>query len=133
MASNPASSLPEFYIYLADSKIKEIRLIETLVQIPIADHRKYALWRIVAPYLININKLTYDDAYNVAKNWLNTCDKIRPLDFNASVKIKYTLRAATRVGYLPIGSSDLKSENGELYRHISNAFVNDKFTGRSFV
>ncbi|MFY9869945.1 MAG: hypothetical protein WAK17_09535 [Candidatus Nitrosopolaris sp.] len=133
MASNPASSLPEFYIYLADSKIKEIRLIETLLQIPIADHRKYALWRIVAPYLININKLTYDDAYNVAKNWLNTCDKIRPLDFNASVKIKYTLRAATRVGYLPIGSSDLKSENGELYRHISNAFVNDKFTGRSFV
>jgi hypothetical protein len=130
--------LAEFYISLADSKIKEIhknrkprrhsennskiRWIETLLQIPLADHRKYALWRIVAPYLININKLTYDDAYNLAKNWLNTCDKIRPLDFNANVKIKYTLRAATRVGYLPIGLSHLKSDNGELYTHISNRF-----------
>lgn len=143
--------LPEFYIYLADSKIKEIhrnrkpgrhsvhyennhkiQWIETLFQIPITDHRKYALWRIVAPYLKNIKKLAYDDAFNVAKKWLNTCDKIRPLDFNADVKIKYTLRAATRVGYLPIGLSDLKSENGELYTYISNPFVNDKFSGRSF-
>jgi hypothetical protein len=33
-----------------------IRWIETLLQIPISDRRKYALWRIVAPYLINIKK-----------------------------------------------------------------------------
>jgi hypothetical protein len=70
--------LTEFYIYLADTKIKEIhrnrkrdrsisypaqyennkiRWIETLLQIPISDHRKYALWRIVAPYLINAMKM----------------------------------------------------------------------------
>ena len=58
--------LTEFYIYLADTKIKEIRdigkrrdrsvrysaqyennkipWIETLLQTPISDHRKYALW-----------------------------------------------------------------------------------------
>jgi hypothetical protein len=73
--------LTEFFIYLADTKIKEIRgirkqrdgytahyendnirWIETLLQIPISDHRKYALWRIIAPYLINIRKLPYEDA-----------------------------------------------------------------------
>src|SRR5207244_3815755 len=60
--------LTKFYIYLADIKIKEIRgirkdivsphyenssirWIETLLQIPISDYRKYALWRILAPYL----------------------------------------------------------------------------------
>ena len=59
--------LSDFYICLVDSKLKEIhrnrksekysvrhenhkiQWIESLLQIPIADHRKYALWRIVAP------------------------------------------------------------------------------------
>ena len=68
--------------------------------------------------------MPYDDAFKVTKNWVNSCDKIKPLDFNANVKIKDTLRAATRVGYLPMGFSDLKSENGELYRHILNRFGN---------
>ncbi|MGB8935836.1 MAG: DNA primase noncatalytic subunit PriX [Candidatus Nitrosopolaris sp.] len=133
--------LSEFYISLADSKIKEIRKnrkprrhsvhyennhkiqwIETLLQIPIADHRKYTLWRIVAPYLVNIRKLAYDDAFNIMKNWLNNCNQVRPLNFNANVKIKDALRAAIRVGYLPMAFNDLKSEDGELYRHISNRF-----------
>jgi hypothetical protein len=133
--------LSEFYIYLTDSKIKaihrnrkprrhsvqyenhhKIRWIETLLQIPIADHRKYALWRIVAPYLINIRKLAYDDAFNIMMNWLNNCNKVRQFDFNANVRIKGTLRAVTRVGYLPMAFNDLKAEDGELYRHISNRF-----------
>jgi hypothetical protein len=98
--------------------------IETLLDTPIEDYRKYAIRRIIAPYLINIRKLAYDDAFNTIKNWLDNCDKERPLDFNANIKIKDTLRAATRVGYLHIGFSDLKSENGELYKQISNRIGN---------
>ncbi len=64
--------------------------------------------------LINIRKLAYDDAFNITNNWLNDCNKVRPLDFNASIKIKDALRAATCAGYLHIGFNDLKSENGEL-------------------
>ncbi len=37
--------------------------IEILLDTPIGDYRKKALRRIVAPYLINIKKLTYDDAF----------------------------------------------------------------------
>ncbi|MGC1931720.1 MAG: hypothetical protein WA667_22350 [Candidatus Nitrosopolaris sp.] len=88
----------------------------------IRDYRKEAIRRIIAPYLINIKKLGYDDAFNVTKNWLDSCEKIRPLDFNANVKIKDALRAATRVGYLPMAFNDLKAEDGQLYRHISNRF-----------
>ncbi|MFZ0510272.1 MAG: DNA primase noncatalytic subunit PriX [Candidatus Nitrosopolaris sp.] len=98
--------------------------IEALLDAPIEDYRKYAIRRIIAPYLINIRKLAYDDAFNTTKNWLNNCDKVRPLDFNASTKIKDALRAATRIAYLHIGFSDLKSENGELYKHISNRIGN---------
>ena len=106
--------------------------IEILLDTPLGDYRKEAIRRIIAPYLMNIKKLTYDDAFNVIKNWLDSCDNINPLDFNANVKIKYALRAATRVGYHPMGFSDLKLENGELYRHISNRLGNDNFRGRTF-
>ncbi len=95
--------LPEFYIYLADLKMKEIhrrrkrnsvkypsniennnsiKWIEMLLKIPLADHRKYALWRIIAPYLINIKKLFYDDAFDIIFDWLNKCSKAKSLDFN---------------------------------------------------
>ena len=71
--------LYHFNIWLADKKIKEIgesskrskyhpqnatskkeiKWIEILLQTPIDDYRKNAIWRILAPYLINIKNLTY--------------------------------------------------------------------------
>jgi hypothetical protein len=120
------------YIHLADTKIKEIRdirkrrdrsiryseydigkipWIETLLQIPISDHRKYALWRVLAPYLINIKKLSYEDALSVIRVWLDKCDKIKPLDFSVSSRIKANVSTAGRVGYLPISFSHLKAQN----------------------
>jgi hypothetical protein len=85
--------LSEFYIYLANSKLKEIhknreprkysahyentynkiRYIETLLQIPIPDNRKYALWHILAPYLINVRKLSQEDATRIVRDWLDKC------------------------------------------------------------
>jgi hypothetical protein len=41
--------------------------IEILLDTPLGDYRKEAIRRIIAPYLINIKKLTYDDAFNVIK------------------------------------------------------------------
>jgi hypothetical protein len=49
--------------------------IEILLDIPIGNYRKEAIRRIVAPYLISIKKLAYDDAFNIIKNWLDSCDK----------------------------------------------------------
>ncbi|MGA9148928.1 MAG: hypothetical protein WBZ36_00010 [Candidatus Nitrosopolaris sp.] len=53
------------------------------------------------------------------------------MDFNANVGIIDALRAATRVGYLPMAFNDLKSEYEELYRHVSNRLGNDKFKDRT--
>jgi hypothetical protein len=120
--------LSEFYIYLADSKLKEIhrnrksqkhsahennntiRWIETLLEIPISDHRKYALWRIVAPYLINVRRLSHEDAVIIIRNWLDKCAKLKPL-LGVNDRIRTNLNAAARLGYLPISFSDLKTEN----------------------
>jgi hypothetical protein len=108
------------YSRTAKTILRERPWIEILLETPIGDYRKNAVWRILAPYLINIKKLSYEEAFYIIKKWLNTCDKIIPLDFSANTKIKDTLRAASRVGYLPMGFKELKTENEELYRRISS-------------
>jgi hypothetical protein len=46
------------------------------------------------------------------------------MNFNPDDRIKSSLRAALRVGYLPISINDLKLENKELYDLISRALGN---------
>jgi hypothetical protein len=44
--------------------------------------RKYALWRMLCPYLVNIKKLEYEVSFEILKTWLEKCNKLRGLDFN---------------------------------------------------
>jgi len=59
---------------------KTISWIEKLLQTPIDDYRKFVVWRILSPYLINIRKCSVEEATNMIKNWLDKCSKLRPLD-----------------------------------------------------
>ena len=83
---------PLLNIWLADKKLKEInntarlkrkgkrtgstakpgeiKWIEKLLQTPIDDYRKNAVALILAPYLVNIKKLSYDDAFSIITEWL---------------------------------------------------------------
>jgi hypothetical protein len=74
--------------------------------------------RIVAPYLINIRKLPYADALSIIKDWLDKCDKIKPL-VGVNDRIKPTVSAAVKKGYLPISFSHLKTENRQFADLIS--------------
>ena len=56
--------------------------IEKLLETPIEDGRKYALWKILCPYLVNIKKLEYEQSFEILKTWLEKCNTIRKLDFN---------------------------------------------------
>jgi hypothetical protein len=93
--------------------------IEKLIQTPIEDHRKFAVWRILAPYLINIKKLSYNEAFSIIKDWLNKCGTLRTLDFIPDYLIKYNLNNAKRIGYLPISIDKLNIENKQLYHMIN--------------
>jgi hypothetical protein len=55
-----------------------------LLQTPVDDYRKFVVWCILAPYLINIRKCSADEAYNLIKNWLDKCSQLRSLDFNSN-------------------------------------------------
>lgn len=96
-----------------------IQWFEKLLQTPIADHRKYTIWRILIPYLLNIKKLSEAETVNIIPTWLNRCDTLRSLDFNANRLIKQNMRSSKSRRYLPISHTKLSSENSELYNAIT--------------
>jgi hypothetical protein len=130
--------LEDFYIYLSSQRLAEleekrrqkfiskfgraahgslpsstIHWIERLLQTPISDYRKLAIWRIFVPYLLNIRSLPYDESYNIIGEWLDKCNQLKRLDFNPSHRIKSDLNSSN--GFLPVSCEKLKIENERFY------------------
>jgi hypothetical protein len=126
--------LEDFYIHLCDQRIQtfheeelknirkkipifnssnELHWIEALLKTPISDYRKFAIWRILAPYLLNIRGLSQKHAHNIIFRWLDECGRIQRLDFNPSHRIKGALGSSKN--FLPIACNKLKMENEGLY------------------
>jgi len=85
--------------------------IERLLQTPLDDYRKFVVWGILAPYLINIKKYSADGGSSVIRNWLESCRILRQLDFSPTFMIKHNINSAIRGGFLPITLQKLKTEN----------------------
>jgi hypothetical protein len=94
-----------------------ISWVESLLQTPLQDHRKYCIWRILVPYLLNIRKLSEQEITYIIKDWLNQCNQLRRLDFSYSQKVKEGIEGAAE-GYLPISWEKLKEENDRLYNEL---------------
>jgi Primase X len=102
-----------------DSERPRIRWIEIQLQTPYSDYRKYCIWRILVPYLINVKKLPNEEASSIIEDWLDICDQAERLDFDPQTKINDAIK---RVGdFRPIGLDRpaLNLENRELYDLIS--------------
>jgi hypothetical protein len=95
---------------------KKIWWIEKLLSIPISDHRKFCLWRIFLPYLLNIRKLTVDETVLILKEWLDKCGLTNELDFNSVQKIHEYIRYVRN--YLPPSKYRLRSINTEVYEIV---------------
>jgi hypothetical protein len=93
--------------------------IEILLETPIADYRKNTLSLILGPYLINVKKLSYEDAFNIIKGWLNRCNSIMRLDSNFDYRIKYALENSIKNGFLPMKFNTLKEKNRALYDNLN--------------
>ena len=108
------SMLQRFY-QLRNKSIKKgfIPWIERLLKVRIADDRKYCIWRVHVPYLINVKHLSPEQTFSIIENWLHECDKLESLDFNIESRVNGAL---ARVGnFFPIGLNALKEENRRLY------------------
>jgi hypothetical protein len=93
---------------------KPLMWIEKLLQqTPIANGRKYCIWRILVPYLINRRHVSRGDCMHLVTNWLYQCSNLKRLNFNASQKINDAIK---RVGaYGPVHPDKLNQEYPELY------------------
>jgi Primase X len=101
---------------------KSVDWIERLLQTPLLEHRKYCIWRILAPYFINVKHLSFEDSYDKIYQWLDRCNELIELDFDPETKINDSLDRATNTGYLPISFDNplkeprtLKTDKRELY------------------
>jgi hypothetical protein len=132
-----------FCAYLKDQKIKEKKIsemreavatlkylrvgttssssdsipwIEILLENAISEGRKMSIWHILAPYLINVKKLSYSQSFDIIRDWLDRCSKLKRLNFNIRQKIREGL---DRVGnYGPARLESLRLEHPGLYEEL---------------
>ena len=95
---------------------KTITWIERLFHKPLDDFRKYCIWRVFAPYLINVRGLSRMESFDIIKSWLDKCDSVCRLDFNAEQKIDVALDRVDN--YRPVSRDKLKEENNLLYGRL---------------
>lgn len=97
----------------------EIWWIEKLLQIPLENGRKRIIDLVLAPYLINIKKLSYDESYQIIKLWLDKCDTLKPLDSNFTYRIKYAIKSAINKRIPNMKLETLKEKYNNIYSEIT--------------
>ena len=95
-----------------------IAWIDRLMQIPLEDYRKNAVSLILAPYLINIRKISPDQSNQSLIEWLERCNAVRRLDFRPRQRVKDSIKTAMKVKIPPLRLKTLRSRNPELHRMI---------------
>jgi hypothetical protein len=105
-------------IAIANGEImKKYSWIERLLQTPLPCFRRYCLYRILAPYLVNIRKLNSEKCYDVLKTWLEKCNTLSKITFNIESEIKTRLIAVK--DYEPLSLYKLRTENTDLYELLN--------------
>ena len=90
--------------------------IEKLLQTPLPCFRRYCLYRIIIPYLINVKRLSYNEYFDVSCKWLEECNSISKISFDKQAETKLRLNSVKN--YLPLSIKKLRYENIELYNLI---------------
>jgi Primase X len=88
------------------------------MQIPLEDYRKNPVSLILAPYLINIRKISPDQSNQSLIEWLERCNAVRRLDFRPRQHVKDSIKTAMKVKIPPLRLETLRSRNPELHRMI---------------
>jgi len=93
--------------------VKKYYWIEKLLQTPLPCFRRYCLYHILVPYLVNVRKLNSEKCYYVLKTWLEKCNALSKIPFNIETEIKTRLIAVK--DYEPLSLCKLRTENANLY------------------
>ena len=86
--------------------------IETkILPTPFSDYRKLIVGLILAPYLVVIKKLTYEESYKIIYEWLMKCDSLsgRRLDFDPKYLINNNIKTSMKKLIPPISIYKLET------------------------
>jgi hypothetical protein len=92
--------------------------IERLLQTPLPCFRRYCLYRILVPYLVNVRKLNDEECFDVLKIWLEKCNNLSGISFNIESEIKARLNGVK--DYEPLSLYKLRNEIADLYHLIKS-------------
>ena len=70
---------------------------------------------ILAPYLIVIKKLSYEESFQIINEWLQKCDLLSKLDFNITDLVNSALATAQKKQIPPMTLHTLKNNYKNLY------------------
>jgi hypothetical protein len=101
--------------------------IQRILQTPFEDCRKMISSLILAPYLINIKNLSYNDSYKIIKEWLDKCNSIKKLDNarNFNYRISYALKNSMKNKQIgPM--SQVKIQTDDKYRKLYLLLIEKK-------
>jgi hypothetical protein len=82
---------------------------------PFPDYRKIIVNLILAPYLIVIKKLSFEESYQIINEWLQRCDLLRKLDFNTTSFVNTALAIAYKKKIPPMSMTTLNMNYKDLY------------------
>ena len=82
---------------------------------PFKDYRKIIVNLILAPYLIVIKKLSFEDSFEIINEWLQKSDMLRRLDFNKKFLVTTALTTAYKKQIPPMKMITLKTNYKDLY------------------
>lgn len=82
---------------------------------PFSDYRKIIINLILAPYLVVIKKLSYEESYHIINEWLQKCNLLRNLDFNVRTVVNTALTTAYTKQIPPMRVIRLKTSYKDLY------------------
>jgi|SRR5579875_231356 hypothetical protein len=93
--------------------------IERLLSTPVSDGRHRIIWLILTPYLINVKKLSEEDASMLIMKYIDKCNELT--NTNAIDRLQYYIQYATVTGLMPPKLVTLQQTEPDLYNIITKA------------
>jgi hypothetical protein len=95
--------------------------IEKLLETPITDHRKRTIDLVLAPFLIVIKHLSFEESYSTIKHWIVKCNSIEILKPSIEYfdnRIKAAINNSIQNKIPPILQENIEKKYPEWYRHL---------------
>jgi hypothetical protein len=95
--------------------------IETLLQTPIPDHRKFAIDLLLIPYLLNIRHLSFNQTYSIITDWILKCNAFRVLQPSVKsfdYRIKLAINRSVKNRIPPIKRQTIMENYPDWYRNF---------------